>query len=680
MALCLSFIAPQTRPIAHVGKETWNPYPNVDPKIAARGKELKPWQSLRIDKWKVTDEAIIYRSLRDRRYKYVSVPATEEMKMITGGAPSYFRNLPAGSPLPPTPPQFVSPVRLPFGMKQAEVVEKQRPRIESGLLALLLGPSPVSGDLVPLDGKSAANTLQEAAEMLLGHRQDCNFPTPSREGLVALSKACNLEAERGALVAKDLAGSMWAIAVLKDMAPEMQGGLYRLADNFLGRILNTTAGDVSKVFWATAKLRAEAPMLHAMLPVLTDRLVRTVGQLSGEDAASMIWAISTLRAELESKKLNMNPVVTLLASRLSAETLSRMGDQDFAELFWATAMVPIYDEELKAVMKLLIAELPTKVPRMAPEAVYTLMWSLGKQQELWGSTQLPTHLIALLLQAVQKSAASMTGNQMAAVIWSLGALDPDGRHGSQKLLSRIRTEVFVAIPELEVSELAITLWGLAAVKFRDEDILLEATNRAESLLAVARAPLAAKVLPQIAWAAARLDYNNEKLVCQMKEKCVPDTGVLRYLEPEDCHALLWAWDVMDPTRRFPNVHRDISAKVTAMVNMLSDKPYLPTVTKEEFDKEVQVTFVEQSERRANATEPMNAYKPGRPAPYTMRRRAEEYLRTRREEAEIQVHLRAAISLGQFGPGGKLKRDGIAFRQADAPYRLPGRGPVQTLGR
>jgi len=468
----------------------------------------------------------------------------EEARLVapTGGAK-------IRGPHPPRPPVFVAEGRVPSSMElrqegRVAETEGEEPTVE------LLSREEAEGELRYL-------TLGRARM----HQEH------SLSQIQELVEDAARQAERGALEAEELGATLRAIATFRRDLPQLKKQIGTIADTLLGRGLDLQATGTTDSLWAVAEMCKESPMLQGVLPVLVVRLAKTAPKLTPEETLSNLWSIGALRAQFKDLQINMAPLVAFLGNKLSKESLDEIPTQVLADGLWSMAVTrtlpnPVL-QALVGRMKERLAECPAS--DFTAHNTYSMIYSIAMLQETCAHEEARA-LLPKLLEALELTAQHMTPEQMSGCLWALGWLDP-GAEDSRGTLKAVRNEIAVGLAEMKMKELSEALWGFAALQFKDKELLYMGAERFLEIHSRVRAPILAKHIARIMWAFAKFDYRKHaRLKKAFIARLAPEKHVIRFLMPDQLHALLWSLEILMPNAQF-ETKRNIESKVKAFIKM-----------------------------------------------------------------------------------------------------------------
>jgi len=320
---------------------------------------------------------------------------------------------------------------------------------------------------------------------------------------------------------------------------------------------------VANALWAAAALREEAPVLHALLPSLAERLVRTGLGMGARDASVALCALASLRGEFAATGLLVGPLAGLLADRL-LEGGVEVEPWLLANLFWSLALVPLDEDRLAALIRALAEQARRRLDDLDGPATCLILWSIATLQRRAvedGTTAsfATSELLPALFGRVPITADGMAPNELATVIWAVGALADASDAGD--MLEEMRVELACALDAAGMLELSLALWGMARLGHRDEELLEVAVGRALELEPSTPLRMLAIVLPRTFWACAVLDFPHTLLARSVGDRFSATADSLRYLQPEAFHALLWACPRMDSDGKLKGFRKALEAKM-----------------------------------------------------------------------------------------------------------------------
>eukprot|EP00931_Biecheleriopsis_adriatica_P078806 TRINITY_DN52221_c0_g1_i1.p1 TRINITY_DN52221_c0_g1~~TRINITY_DN52221_c0_g1_i1.p1 ORF type:complete len:676 (+),score=155.32 TRINITY_DN52221_c0_g1_i1:141-2168(+) len=414
-----------------------------------------------------------------------------------------------------------------------------------------------------LEEAGSLNPLRELALASLDDAEQQELAAPSVRELVRIAAA---EAQRGGLQAEDLSSSLRAIATFRRRSPELKAQLPAILDSLLGRGLELQATGTTDALWAVAELKSDAPLLRALLPVLVVRLARTAPQLSIEESVTSLWSAAALRKELQDSKIKIAPLAAYISKKIAEDGVKGLSMQFLADLLWSLAMVRTLPKEtFEVTTQLLVKEILSRpLSEVSVYNTYSMLYSVAMLQDTSVHAEVQ-RLLPSLREAMKTAAEHMTPDQIASCLWSLGVAEPNSSE-SRGLLDEIRTEVGTAVSELKMKELSIALWGLASLRYKDKEILDMTADRYIANEPRLKSPFLAKMIARIAWAYGELGYSNTKWILAVEDRLRPEKHVIRFLGPDQLHALCWALDKLHPDRQ-ESVTKNLKAKLMKYIKM-----------------------------------------------------------------------------------------------------------------
>lgn len=547
--------------------------------------------------------------MRRRRIKagWKSPKLTPPLEIVTEPAPTRVWRLPGGNGLPekallaaPPPPRPLAFLPLPR-TSLATVVQNNRQLAEHSesqtttIVALETLKQEISvaepGSLASSCSNELVQTATAAFRIDRGLQLPAGQPLEAekaeeappvkeeelglqRQRLELLATEVGEGADLGQLSAQELSGALWSIAAFRLEVPSLQAELPRLADALLQVAGDLKADGVAKALWAVAELRNEAPLLEALLPSLVARLARTVLQLTPQEIATTVYACAALQTDLRSVGLRMSRIIQVLTGRLMKSGVQELPTQSLADLTWAVAMVPVFEEAMQELVPKIIDEASNRMDEIDPDTYYTLAWAAATLKATWKEDRTPG-ILRILHGALPRVISKLRPRQLSVVLWCFASLDPGGE-ASRQAIKASKEEVWVAMEEMTLMDLSYCMWAFAALNLRDEDFLSTAAEWILKTEVGVRPARLALALPRIVWACAKLDFRDQRLMHLFEERLKPEVYVLMHFTPEDLHAMIWAFRKFDPQRdRYAITLRDLEYKIKFFIAMRrSTRPYV----------------------------------------------------------------------------------------------------------
>ncbi|CAE7261275.1 unnamed protein product, partial [Symbiodinium pilosum] len=196
---------------------------------------------------------------------------------------------------------------------------------------------------------------------------------------------------------------------------------------------------------------------------------------------------------------------------------------------------------------------------------YSMIYSIAMLQETCAHAE-ARGMLPKLLEAWELTAQHMTPEQLSGCLWALGWIDPEAQD-SRGTLTNVRNEIAFGLAEMKMKELSEALWGFAALQFRDEELLYMAAERFLEIHSRVRAPILAKNIARVMWAFAKFDYRHTRLNKAFIARLAPERHVIRFLMPDQLHAMLWAIEKLIPDVDSAETKRNLESKVKAFIKM-----------------------------------------------------------------------------------------------------------------
>ena len=467
----------------------------------------------------------------------------EEDRLVApeGGAPKR-------GPHPPRPPKFLMEGRIP-SRSQREVEEDYEE------------PQPAS--ILKLDEKQVGNELRYLSLAKMESKA-----VPSINNVRAMVETASEEAQCGALQAEDLSSTLRAIATFRNEMPQLKTHLGVISDTLLGRAMDLKATGTSDALWAVAEMSNEAPMLQGLLPVLVYRLAKTARELTTQETISNLFSVAILREKFRELKLNIAPLTAYLANSLQKVSFKDLSLQELVDLFYSLSFTRTLPDDLFKVLVASAVEELKERKELSKHNTYSLLYSIAMLQETCAHRK-SLELLPNVLESLEVVAAEMMPEQIVGCLWALGWADP-GAFISIGSLERIRDEIGTTLGELKMKDLSHALWAMAALDFRDEELLGIAADRFVEWHPRVKAPILAKHIARVTWAFAKLRFHHTMFKLAIEDRLRPEKFVIRFLEPDQLHALAWSFTILNKGiagSGLSKTRNNINAKIKAYIKM-----------------------------------------------------------------------------------------------------------------
>jgi len=463
---------------------------------------------------------------------------------------------------------------------------------------LLMPPVPPPSSLGQLgEGHSDTNKLAIAElhplRQAAAHRCQALLPAATD---VALADELLLQADRGMLDARILGDALWTVSASQDPTSKVRRLLPVITERLLGRAADLDGHGVASALWAAAVFREDSPVVLAMLPVLIERLIRTLHSLEARDASLAFVALAALREELGRCGLKLSRLADALAERLIAVTVGTdikdpLEPWLLSNVLWALALSGLGEDRLAELVPLIAAHAAERSNELEPQHVATMLWAAatlrgvgagkqksgsktlrgvgaGKQKSgsmyTWDQTASSSTkaraLAALLVGRLQIVADRMAPVELTMVLWALGVCFGDNPRSTEEkvmrsatsasMLDGIHVELACALDSVGALDLSLAVWGLAALEYRNKELLEVAAERAVALEPETQTKILAVAVPRMVWAFARLHVLDTRLLRMTAAHFESAKNRLWYMRPGSICALLWAYERHDLKRVF----------------------------------------------------------------------------------------------------------------------------------
>ncbi|CAE7938686.1 unnamed protein product, partial [Symbiodinium necroappetens] len=236
--------------------------------------------------------------------------------------------------------------------------------------------------------RAAANILWSIVPVSQAFGKQLPWTTPS---LIRYVKD-----KAGSMNAFDLANSLWAVARLQEVEPQV-----------------LTAA-LANILWSVANLHEKAPEALAVVSVVAARIPRRVSEFNPQDLSNCLWAA----ASLQEASPGVLAAVPAMAQCVPGK-VENMLPQHLSNCMWAAANLQESTPDVLTFVPWVADRIRTEVHSMIPQALSNCLWAAAYLQH---AAPAVLRAVPAIASAIPGKADGMSLQELSNCFWASGNL------------------------------------------------------------------------------------------------------------------------------------------------------------------------------------------------------------------------------------------------------------------